>query len=356
MTACFAKGRLKLLGSGSSLPGKSIDNSTLISHLSRACGERTARKAHALARQLGIKSRHLSRRLDQAISQPQVSATDLAVQSIQQAIQQAKREADLNEAGFLVTHTATPHSLLPSGAAWIADELRLPCPYMELRQACTGFANALQIAQSMLGQNHELKPMILTGTEVGSVFFDIDSEFVDINQLVNFVQMGDGSGSVIVSQDDSSSEQIISHCFTGHIGLGQEPGFQLEGASSSNPTCPHGLPAFLHNPQAVRQLGPQLFIKGIEAVVSQGFELEHFAYILPHQANGHIDRQLSDYLGIEKGRIVNDAKQLGNLGSAAIWTSFDRLRKSGKLKRGDQVLILGAESTKYMYGGFVYTH
>ncbi|MGI9278279.1 MAG: 3-oxoacyl-ACP synthase III family protein [Endozoicomonas sp.] len=352
MTAYFAKGRLKLLGSGSSLPGAPVDNHTLMSHLTLACGERMARKGHALARQLGIQSRHLSRRLDQAISQPQVSATHLAEESITLAM----KEANLTEPGFLVTHTATPHSLLPSGAAWIADQLRLPCPYMELRQACTGFANALQIAQSMLGQDSELKPMILTGTEVGSVFFDISPEFVDINQLVNYVQMGDGSGSVILSQDDSSSEHIISHCFTGHIGLGQEPGFQLEGASSANPTCQHGMPAFQHNPLAIKKLGAQLFIQGIEAILSQGFKLDQFAYILPHQANGHIDRQLSDYLDISKERIVNDARQLGNLGSAAIWASFDRLRQSGKLNKGDQVLILGAESTKYMYGGFVYTH
>lgn len=352
MTAYFSKGRLKLLGSGSSLPCMPVDNEVLMNHLAEACNERMARKAHALARQLGIQSRHLSRRLDQAISKPQVTATQLAEESITQAM----KEACLTEPGFLVTHTATPHSLLPSGAAWIADRLRLTCPYMELRQACTGFANALQIAQSMLGQDNGLKPMILTGTEVGSVFFDISPEFVDINQLVNYVQMGDGSGSVIVAQDDSSSEQIISHCFTGHIGLGQEPGFQLEGASSADPTCQQGLPAFKHNPLAIKKLGPQLFIKGIEAIQSQGFEVENFAYILPHQANGHIDRQLSDYLGIDKERIVNDARQLGNLGSAAIWSSFDRLRKSGKLDKGDQVLILGAESTKYMYGGFIYTH
>ncbi|WP_062270773.1 3-oxoacyl-ACP synthase III family protein [Endozoicomonas arenosclerae] len=352
MTVHFANGRLKLLGSGSALPGASVDNATLMTHLANACGDKMARKARAFARQLGIESRFLSRRLDQSISTPTPSAIDLSEESIQQALEEAGHPAS----GFLVTHTATPHTLLPSGAAWIADRLRLPCPYMELRQACTGFANALQIAQSMLGNNQALKPIILSGSEVGSVFFDISPEFIDINQLVNFVQMGDGSGSVVVSQDDGSSEQIISHCFTGHIGLGQEPGFQLQGASSANPVCEQGLPAFEHNPLAVRKLGPELFIKGLKAIFEQGFTLDDFAFILPHQANGHIDNQLSRHLGISKDRVVNDARQLGNLGSAAIWVSFDRLRNSGKLKRGDKVLILGAESTKYMYGGFIYTH
>jgi 3-oxoacyl-[acyl-carrier-protein] synthase-3 len=32
------------------------------------------------------------------------------------------------------------------------------------------------------------------------------------------------------------------------------------------------------------------------------------------------------------------------------------LRSSGRLKRGDRVLVLGAEATQYLYGGFVYVH
>src|SRR5438876_91220 len=51
-----------------------------------------------------------------------------------------------------------------------------------------------------------------------------------------------------------------------------------------------------------------------------------------------------------------DADKVGNLGSASIWVALHHLRASGKLKSGDNVLILGAEATKYLYGGFVYTH
>jgi len=47
---------------------------------------------------------------------------------------------------------------------------------------------------------------------------------------------------------------------------------------------------------------------------------------------------------------------LGNLGSAAIWVTLDRLRRSGRLALGDRVMVLGAEASKYMYGGFLYVH
>jgi len=47
---------------------------------------------------------------------------------------------------------------------------------------------------------------------------------------------------------------------------------------------------------------------------------------------------------------------MGNLGSAAIWAALADVLKHGLLNRGDKVLVLGAEATKYIYGGFVYTH
>ncbi len=56
------------------------------------------------------------------------------------------------------------------------------------------------------------------------------------------------------------------------------------------------------------------------------------------------------------GKVFVTADYLGNLGSASIWVSFDMLRKAGVLRRGQNILVLGAEASKYLYGGFVYTH
>jgi 3-oxoacyl-[acyl-carrier-protein] synthase-3 len=75
---------------------------------------------------------------------------------------------------------------------------------------------------------------------------------------------------------------------------------------------------------------------------------------LPHQVSGQSGELFEQYLGIDKEKVIADADRLGNLGSAAIWLSFDRLRKCGRLNKGDRVLILDAEAAKYLYGGFVF--
>jgi 3-oxoacyl-[acyl-carrier-protein] synthase-3 len=59
-------------------------------------------------------------------------------------------------------------------------------------------------------------------------------------------------------------------------------------------------------------------------------------------------------LGIELERLFVNAETLGNTGSAAIWLALAELRK--RLRPGASVLALGAEATKYMFGGFHYVH
>ena len=133
---------------------------------------------------------------------------------------------------------------------------------MELRQACTGFANALQIAIPMLANDSAMQSIAIVGSEVGSVFFDISPGFIDREQLVNFVQMGDGAGAVILGPDDGTNRCMISDAYIGHSGLGKQPGFYMQGAGSGDVLCKSGLPVFRHNVTEVRAQGASLFLHG----------------------------------------------------------------------------------------------
>jgi 3-oxoacyl-[acyl-carrier-protein] synthase-3 len=63
---------------------------------------------------------------------------------------------------------------------------------------------------------------------------------------------------------------------------------------------------------------------------------------------------LSPRLQVDPDRIFVNADRLGNTGSAAIWLALAELRPA--LVPGARVLALGAEATKYMFGGFSYVH
>jgi 3-oxoacyl-[acyl-carrier-protein] synthase-3 len=56
---------------------------------------------------------------------------------------------------------------------------------------------------------------------------------------------------------------------------------------------------------------------------------------------------------VPEARFFVNADRVGNTGSAAIWTALAELR-ARRPASGTLTLALGAEATKYMFGGFVY--
>lgn len=351
MSASFLPGDATLLAASQCFPDQYLDNQQLLDALTTLSGKRYARIAARIAPFLGIEGRYFSRSVRTCTSAPSPSNSELVTSVIEDLLNQS--HTTLADIDYLVGHTTTPDTQLPPSIAWVAEKLRYQGPFMELRQACTGFSSALQIIIPRLAMVH--KPVIIAGSETGSVYFDYHKGFLDQSQLVNYMQMGDGAGGVILAPSGISGMGKISHCFTGQIGVDQAPGLSLDGGSLSVYTQ-GGKARFHHNATNVRKSGEALFQAGILALRSQGFELEQFDYIIPHQASGRIDELLSQALNIDQCKIINDAKVWGNLGSAAIWCSFSKLIGSGKLHTGAKVAVLGAEATKYMYGGFVYTH
>ncbi|WP_394131152.1 3-oxoacyl-ACP synthase III family protein [Shewanella maritima] len=349
MALKFAKHDVSLLGIAHQLPNAAVTNQQLLDCLSTLCGSLNARKAKSIVKRLGIEQRHLVRDLTQATSQATPTSIELSKQVLMDALTKAKLTPD--NLDYLLTHTCTPHTQVPPNAAWLADVMAYHGPYLELRQACTGFANGLQIASAFCHVNE--KPVAIVGVETGSVYFDMSKAFVDTEQLVNYVQMGDGAASVVLGPKQSNTS-TISDIYLGQIGHQKPPGFYLD--AGSNDVGRGKMARFHHNTQAVRSQGEQLFTLGWQALQQRGYHIDDFAYILPHQANGHIDHMLAKAMGTSPERVINDAKHLGNLGSAAIWVSLSRLIHSNKLKPGDKVAVLGAEATKYLYGGFVYHH
>ncbi|MFC5077707.1 3-oxoacyl-[acyl-carrier-protein] synthase 3 [Vibrio thalassae] len=351
MTATFLPGRASLLAASHQFPEQYLSNEQLLTALEQLSGKRFARVAARIVPFLGIEGRHFSRSIHSHVSEPTPTNSELTANTLKDLL--ANSQHTLADIDYLIGHTTTPDTQLPPSIAWVAEKLRYQGPFMELRQACTGFSSTLQIAIPRLAMLN--KPIAIVGSETGSVYFDYEKGFLDQSQLVNYMQMGDGAGGVIIGPETSQGMGTISHCFTGQIGVDRSPGLSLDGGSASVYTQT-GKARFHHSATDVRKSGEALFQASILALRSHGFELDKFDYIIPHQASGRIDSLLADTLDIDPDKIINDAKRWGNLGSAAIWCSFSSLVHSGKLESGSKVVILGAEATKYMYGGFVYTH
>jgi 3-oxoacyl-[acyl-carrier-protein] synthase-3 len=341
---------LAVLGTGSVLPGARVSNAELLAAIERHCGRRTRRRADVALARLGVNGRHLVRGLQKPreSARPGDTNSELAARAVEAAL--AQSGLDVAALGYLIGHTTSPQTQLPPSVSWAADELQYAGPYMELRQACTGFANALQVAGGLL-REEAAPPVAIVGSETGSLYFELSSGFVDREQVVNCVQMCDGAGAVLLGPGRPSARSLIEAMWFGTRGLSRSPGFWMEAAQGGE-----GPAIFRHDYRGVREHGPELFEAGVETAAELGYALQDFDHVLPHQANGRMAEMLAHGLGLPASRVISDGADIGNLGSASIWVSFDRLRRSGRLQAGETVLVLGAEATKYMFGGFVYRH
>lgn len=346
---------VQVLGTGASLPGAALTTGEVLARLAPYLPVGAAPRARRLAQRLAITTRHLSRSLEAPIegARPADTAPRLAARALAAALTEAGLRPDAVE--FLIGHTATPHTLLPSNTAWTADELRYPGPHVELRQACTGFAAAVRLAEGLLATT--ARTVAVVGSETGSVFFDPRRLDTDRSQLVNLVQMGDGAGAAVLAPFTDERASRIERSFYGSHGLGRTPGLALEQGGSGQPCVTSGgVPHFTHRHEDIRVHGLDLLKASLRAAEAEGVDPLTVDWFIPHQANGRMPALCAEHLGLPAERVVCEAGQVGNLGSAAIWVALDRLRRSGRLAPGHRVLVLGAEATKYLYGGFLYVH
>ena len=344
---------LKVLGMGTALPGPPVSTAELLARVEKRFGVAVSRRGSRLASRLKIATRHVCRDFEARREVPRRghSNPDLAAASLRGALDEARLQ--VGDLAYLIGHTTSPACLVPPNIALVADRVGFTGPYMELRQACTGFANALVIAQG-LTSIAGVKAVAIIGSETGSVYFDPQRAGEDVCQLVNLVMMGDGAAAIVVGPEDSTVGARISSNFFGQVGLGRPPGFTLHAGGSDEPFIEGGALEFEHDFAAVRNSGPELFYHGAAAARTLGTDVETVDHVIPHQANGRMAEVLGPPLGIEPTRVFINAGRLGNTGSAAIWLALAELRTS--LETGASVLALGAESTKYMFGGFHYVH
>jgi 3-oxoacyl-[acyl-carrier-protein] synthase III len=334
-------GRISVLGTGSALPGEAVANEALIARMATLFGLTREREARLLGERLEIAHRHLARSFEQRreAARPEHTNSALAAAAIDRALTDAG--LDIDDLGYLIGHTATPDLVLPSNIALVADRLGYEGPHVELRQACTGFANALMIAFGLLA-DPDARPVAIVGSETGSLLFDPCAAEDDPEQRVNMMQMGDGAAAVILHRSQSGVDAIEAAWF-GSIGLGRAPGLRIE--SSIPGDNRHDFAGILAN-------GYQLFEAGVAAAARSGAKIDDVDRIVPHQVSGRIGAQVAAHFGFDPARSFVNANRVGNTGSAAMWLALDDLRH-GELPSGRKALFLGAEATKYMHGGFV---
>lgn len=350
--ARVAKGRVRLLGMGLALPGPPVTTSALCADLEARFGVPAERFGRRLAARLQVDTRHLCRGFETAIEAPRAGQRnpELAAAALAMALQRARvRPTDLD---YLLTHTATPARAVPGGSAEVAARVGAGCAHAEFRQACTGFASALQFAFALL-REPGARPVAIVGSETGSVFFEPRQLALDPAQWINLLQMGDGAAAVVLGPDDGSGGPCLQSAFFGQLADAPAAGLSLAAGGSDQPAQDAGAAHFAHDYASVARSGAALFEAGRDTLSAHGHRLDTATRVIPHQASGAVADWFAAHFGVPRAKVCDHGQRVGNLGSASIWAALNDVFPA--LAPGERALFLGAEATQYSFGGFALT-
>ncbi len=110
--------------------------------------------------------------------------------------------------------------------------------------------------------------------------------------------------------------------------------------------------------QDVKLLDKTILVKGAEsmfnALKKNNITSEQIDYFLPHVSSYYFVNGLKEYLenkGIHlpKEKWFMNLKRVGNVGSASIYLALDELMTSGKLIKGDRILLSVPESGRFSF-------
>ncbi len=79
----------------------------------------------------------------------------------------------------------------------------------------------------------------------------------------------------------------------------------------------------------------------MEVLKIAGYEPKDIGLLIPHQANIRIIDHAQKKFGLPKEKVYVNLQKYGNTSAASIPIALDEAVKSGKIKKGDIVLLVG---------------
>ncbi len=312
--------RSVIAGTGSYLPRRVVTNADLSTFLETSDAwirERT-----------GIGARRIA-------SEDELTS-DLAAHAAAKALESAGLAP--RDVGLLVVATVTPDTPMPSCAVRVQKKLGLgTIPAFDLSAACAGFLYGVTVADQFV-RSGAVEHAIVVGVE-------LLSRVVDWTDRTTAVLFGDGAGAVVLSPGDRGgvlsarihADGALADALVIPAGGSREPLSRGDDVEPRN---------------KVQMIGQEIFRAAIErmtevsreALAAAGTEPSEVAAFIPHQANRRIIEAVAERLDVPIERFVLTLERYGNTSSASIPIALDEALRTGRVGRGDKVLLsaLGA--------------
>ena len=317
MTSASPPRYTRIAGTGSHLPPRRLTNDDLARQLA-AQGIETSDQW--IVERTGIRARHFAD--DGAV------CSDLALIAARHALEAAScRPEDVD---LIILATSTPDMVFPSTACILQAKLGMHhgCAAFDLQAVCSGFIYALTVADAMIRAGSARRALI-----VGAEIF---SRILDFTDRTTCVLFGDGAGAVVLEASDVPGLLASElHADGRHVGILCVPGTLAGGRVS-------GDPLLKMDGQAVFKLAVGVLESAARAVLEKAGRTEaDLDWLIPHQANIRIMNGTAKKLKLPPEKLVVTVDEHGNTSAASVPLALDVAVRSGRVKRGDTVMLEG---------------
>lgn len=270
---------------------------------------------------------------ERRIARPDEATSDMAIPAARAALEAAgiaPQDVDL-----IIVGTVTPDMLFPSTACFVQSALgatKALC--FDLSAACSGFLYSMETARGLL-----LSGLYETALVIGADKMSMVTDWTDRGTCILF---GDGAGAVVLRRT-TTHRGIMSLTAGADGSLGDL--LTIPGGGSRHPATHETVDQRLHS---VKMAGNNVFKHAVrcmtdtgrEALEKAGLTIDDVDWVIPHQANMRIIQAISDRVGISMERFIVNLDRLGNTTAATVPVALDEAIRSGRIKRGDVLLII----------------
>ena len=306
----------RITGTGSFLPPKRLSNADLAAQLAQD-GIETSDEW--IVERTGIRARHFA--------EAGVTSSDLGTEAARRALEAAGVQA--SELDLIIVATSTPDMVFPSVAAILQNKIGANgCAAFDVQAVCSGFVYALSVADAMIQTGAASKALV-----VGAEVF---SRIIDFKDRTTCVLFGDGAGAVVLEASDKPGLLASDlHADGKHVGILCTPGHVSGGQVLGDP--------FLKmDGQAVFKLAVGVLEDAARAVLAKaGKQDTDIDWLIPHQANIRIMTSTAKKLKLPMDKVIVTVDQHGNTSAASIPLALDEGVRSGRVKKGDLVMLEG---------------
>lgn len=299
---------IKILGTGAYVPEKVVTNDDL--------SQMVDTSDEWIVQRVGVKERRIS---------VNETAADFAVNAAKEALLDA--EVDASEIDIIIAASISSETLCPTVAGFVQSQIGATCPAFDVNSACSGFLFALDTAVSYILRGSAKKALIIGSERL--------SKIVDWTDRGTCVIFGDGAGAFVIGQGEG---YLSSKLYTS----GSNEVIEIPSFSGSSPFYEGKImhPYIFMDGQETFKFAVSKIVEDIKYVVSEAkLELADIDHIVTHQANIRIIEYAAKRLKMPMEKFVVNIHKYGNTSSASVAIAFDELHKSGKLKKGDKIVM-----------------